>query len=191
LSTEEPGNVDSLSRDTGNGINCYSATGSFGQGLTVTPLQLVDAVDAYAAVANGGTLMKPYIVDSVTYPNGQSKRTQPTPVRTVMSSRVSKLLSAMLVSVIDSGQAGLAKVPGYYLGGKTGTAQIPGPGGYTNNTNQTFIGFGPVKNPKFVLLVKFGKPQAQSAIFSSLTAAPTFSKMAKFILNYYQIPPSH
>ena len=92
----------------------------------------------------------------------------------------------MMVSVIDNGQASAARVPGYYVAGKTGTAQIPGPGGYTADTNQSFIGFAPADDPAFVMLVKFEKPNRP---FSSMTAAPTFARLAQFMLQYYDIPP--
>ena len=93
----------------------------------------------------------------------------------------------MLVNVVDNGQAKKAQVHGFYVAGKTGTAQISGFGGYSQETNHSFVGYAPVDNPKFVLFVKFEIPQRS---FSSTTAAPTFSKIAKFILEYYGVPPS-
>ena len=93
----------------------------------------------------------------------------------------------MLVNVVEGPHGSGARVKGYYVAGKTGTAQIAKKGGYSKETNHTFIGFAPVENPKFVMLVKFTKPHRR---FSASTAAPVFGKIAKFILQYYEIPPS-
>jgi len=183
LSVENSGTIESMYRNQKDKFDCYTATASFGQGLTVTPLQLVTA---FGAIANGGKLMKPYIVKEVRYGEGKVETTKPEEIRTVIDKHASSLLAGMLVRVIDTGTASLARVPGYYVAGKTGTAQIAGPGGYTDETNHSFVGFGPVDDPKFVMIVKFEKPHRA---FSSTTAAPTFAEIAKFIMQYYQIPP--
>jgi len=183
LDTEVSGTVESLYRNKKDKVDCYTATASFGQGITATPLQMVTA---FGAIANGGTMMKPFIVEEVRYKNGKLEKIQPTIIREVISKRASSLVGGMMVSVIDSGQAGSAAVEGYYIAGKTGTAQIADRGGYSEETNHSFIGFGPVDDPKFVMIIKFEKPQRR---FSVSTAAPTFGKIAKFILDYYQVPP--
>ena len=183
LDSEASGTIDSLSQNKGDKIDCYTATASFGQGLTATPLQLVSA---FSAIANGGTLLKPYIVEELRYPDGKIDRFYPKEIRKVVDARSAMLLSGMLVNVIDRGQASAAKVAGYYLAGKTGTAQISGDGGYIEDTNHSFVGFGPVDDPKFALIIKFEKPRRQ---YSSSTAAPIFADIAKFILEYYQVPP--
>ncbi len=184
LDSEVSGTIDSLSRNKGDDIDCYAATASFGQGITATPIQMAAA---FGAIANGGKLIKPYIVEELRYPNGKVEKTKPQELSKILSPRSASLVSGMMVSVIDSGQAGGARVPGYYIAGKTGTAQIPGPGGYTEDTNHSFIGFGPIDNPKFVMIVKFEKP---NRLYSASTAAPTFGAIAKFIMNYYTVPPS-
>ncbi|MFH1946909.1 MAG: penicillin-binding protein 2 [Candidatus Magasanikbacteria bacterium] len=184
LDSEAGGTIDSLSQNKGDKIDCYTATASFGQGLTVTPLQLVSA---FGAIANGGSLMKPYIVEELRYSDGKIERFYPKEIRKILDNRNAMLLSGMLVNVIDRGQASAAKVDGYYVAGKTGTAQIPGKGGYTDETIHSFIGFGPVDDPKFAMIIKFEKPQRQ---YSSSTAAPVFADIAKFILEYYQVPPN-
>ncbi len=183
LDSEASGTIDSLSQNKGDKIDCYTATASFGQGLTATPLQLVSA---FSAIANGGTLLKPYIVEELRYPDGKIDRFYPKEIRKVVDARSAMLLSGMLVNVIDRGQASAAKVAGYYLAGKTGTAQISGDGGYIEDTNHSFVGFGPVDDPMFALIIKFEKPRRQ---YSSSTAAPIFADIAKFILEYYQVPP--
>jgi len=183
LNTESSGTIDSLYRNKKDKIDCYTATASFGQGITATPLQMVSA---FAAIANGGTLLKPYIIKDVIYPNGKIEETKPKIIRQVIEKRTAQLLSGMLVRVVDVGSARLGHVPGYYVAGKTGTAQIPGPGGYLADTNHSFIGFGPVDDPKFVMIVKFEKPKRA---YASTTAAPTFAEIAKYIMQYYRVPP--
>ncbi|MFA6427507.1 MAG: penicillin-binding protein 2 [Candidatus Magasanikbacteria bacterium] len=184
LDTESSGTIGSLSERKDDKVDCYTATASFGQGITATPLQMATA---FSAIANGGMLMKPFIVQEVRYPQGKVVETRPKEVRRILEKRNASLLSGMLVRVIDQGQGTLAKVPGYYIAGKTGTAQIAGPGGYTDETNHSFIGFGPVDDPAFVMIIRFEKPRRA---YASLTAASTFSKIAKFMMNYYHIPPS-
>lgn len=184
LDTEAAGTIDSLYQNKGDKVDCYTATASFGQGVTVTPLQLVNA---YATIANGGKMMRPYIVEKVIHSNGKEDVTKPREIKTILDKRTASLLSGMLVRVVDDGEGSLAKVPGYYVAGKTGTAQIAGKGGYTDDLNHTFVGFGPVDDPKFVIIIKFGKPKL---VYASTTAARTFSKIAQFIMQYYHIPPS-
>jgi len=184
LDTEISGKIDTLNLKKGDKIDCYGATASFGQGITATPLQVATA---FGAIANGGKLMKPYIVDELRFSDGHIEKTKPQELREILSNRSSLLTRSMMVNVIDKGHSTLAAVKGYYVGGKTGTAQIPGPGGYTEETNHTFVGMAPIDDPKFVLLVKFEKPQR---LWADGTAAPVFGEIAKFALGYYQIPPS-
>jgi len=183
LDTENTGTIASLSENKKE-FDCYTATASFGQGITVTPLQMVTA---YGALANGGTLMKPYIVDALKEQNGKITKTNPTELKTVLTSRVSSLISGMMVSVVDSQYGGRARVAGYHVAGKSGTAQISGIGGYSEDFNHTFVGFGPVEDPKYVLLVKYEKPKR---VYAESTAAPVFGKVSKFILEYYGVPPN-
>jgi cell division protein FtsI/penicillin-binding protein 2 len=185
LNTERAGRIDSLYINKGNKIDCYAATASFGQGITATPIQMVAA---YSAIINGGKLLKPYVIEKIKYPSGNKIKTKPKQIRRVVSKEKARLAQAMLVSVIKNGHADSAGVRGYQLGGKTGTAQISKDNarGYTDETNHSFVGFGPAKNPKFVMIVKFHKPDQR---FSSQTAAPTFGKISEFLLDYYQVAP--
>jgi cell division protein FtsI/penicillin-binding protein 2 len=183
LDSEVSGTIASLSQNKGDDIDCYAATASFGQGLTATPMQMVAA---FGAIANGGIMMKPYVIQELRYDSGKFDRKYPTELRRVIETRAASLVAGMMVNVVDSGQAGWARVPGYYIAGKTGTAQIPGPGGYTEDTNHSFIGFGPIDDPRFVMIVKFEKPDKR---YSASTAAPAFGEIAKFILQYYSVPP--
>ncbi len=182
LPNEVSGNISSLEKKG----KIYLATASFGQGITVTPLQIVTA---YAAVANNGKLMKPYIVDKIIYSNGKIDEKFPQQINQVISKKTAALLSGMLVNVVERGHAKLARVKGYYIAGKTGTAQVASKKkhGYGNKTIHTFVGFAPVENPKFVMLVKLNNPK--DVRFSASSAAPLFSKIAKYILDYYQIKP--
>ncbi|MCX6743459.1 MAG: penicillin-binding transpeptidase domain-containing protein [Candidatus Parcubacteria bacterium] len=107
----------------------------------------------------------------------------------MISSKTATLLTGMMVSVVERGEGTKGKVPGYYVAGKTGTAQIPDyeHGGYSNKLNHSFIGFAPIKDPAFLMIIKFENPKKGS--FASITTAPLFSRMAKFILDYYHIVP--
>lgn len=164
----------------------YSATASYGQGFTVTPIQLITA---YAAIANGGQLMKPYVVEKQILPDGVELETQPTVVRQVISDHTSRVLSAMLVNVIDGGHAKLAQVPGYFMAGKTGTAQVVGANGTydANRHNDTFVGFGPTSDPQFVMLIRFTEPA--NVEWAASSAAPLWGEIAKYLVQYYHIAP--
>jgi stage V sporulation protein D (sporulation-specific penicillin-binding protein) len=180
LDSEVRGDISNLDK-TGR---VFLATASYGQGITATPIQLASA---FSSFANGGYLYKPRIVKKIVNPQGKEEEYLPELIRKVISERTAKQISAMLVSVIESGHAALAGVDGYYLGGKTGTAQVAKKGGYSrDNTVHTFIGFGPSRDPKFVILTKFDSPQRA---WSALTAAPLFGKISRFILDYYKISP--
>ncbi|MFA5133927.1 MAG: penicillin-binding protein 2 [Patescibacteria group bacterium] len=163
----------------------WSATASFGQGVAVTPIQMVNS---FNAIANGGKLMKPYIVDRIIDENGVVTQTQPTPIRQAISSRTAALVRGMLVSVVENGHGKRAGVEGYYVGGKTGTAQVAGGGGYEKDkVIGSFAGFAPVDNPVFTMLVTMYDPKTVEWAESS--AAPVFGEIAKFLLNYYKVPP--
>lgn len=184
LTGETSGNVEPLSRRG----EIYAATASFGQGMTVSPLQLAAA---YGALANRGKLMKPYLVDERVGPSGVHTKTQPTVVREVVSPETAATVTAMLVNVVQNGHGGRAGVPGYFIGGKTGTAQVPLPDrvGYDpNRTIGTFVGILPADNPRFVMVVKIDDPK--DVRFAESSAAPLFGQIAKFLLDYYQIPPT-
>jgi stage V sporulation protein D (sporulation-specific penicillin-binding protein) len=185
---ELPENAGDLSGLKGN-ITANYDTASFGQGISATPLQMLQA---YGALANSGKMMKPYIVQSKISADGKAVNTQPQELRQVVSPQTAAAISAMLVDVVENGFGKKAAVPGYYLAGKTGTAQVPnknGKPGYEPNDNiGSFIGYGPVDNPQFVMLVRVDHPR--DVQFAESTAGPAWGKMAQFILNYLQIPPT-
>lgn len=166
----------------------YATTGSFGQGLTVTPLQLAAA---YGAMANGGKLMRPYIVDRIQHPDGTEDMTEPKMVRQVITPDTAATISAMLVRVVQNGHGKRAGVRGYYVAGKTGTAQIPDPetGKYKPDaTIGTFAGFAPVEDPQFVMVTQIIHPR--DVQFAESSAAPLFGDLAKFLMLYLHVPPS-
>ena len=186
LSAEVRGNISNLLTDYIKPVD--AAVASFGQGITVTPLQMVMS---FAALANKGVLMKPYIVESIIDGENQNMELiKPRKIHRVISERAANLISGMLVNVIDNGHGEKAQVPGYYLGGKTGTAQVAfeKKKGYSDKTIQSFIGYGPIEDPVFVMLVRLDNPAR--AGYASKSAAEIWGKMANFLLQYYEIPKS-
>ncbi len=184
LETEGITNIKNLNRKRIRPVE--AATASFGQGITATPLQIIAA---FGAIANGGILMKPYLVDRIVAPDGSEEKTAPHQLQRVIQEKTAFLVSGMMVNVIDSGHARLAGVDGYYVAGKTGTAQVADmeKGGYSETrTNHTFVGFAPVEDPAFVMLTKLDNPK--NVKYAASSAAPLFGEIAEFILNYYQIP---
>lgn len=178
LNTESAGDISSLGRKGA----IFGANGSFGQGLTATPLQLASA---YGAIANDGKLLKPYVVGEKRYANGRRERTSPEVVDVAISPQAARLTSAMLVSVVEN-HYHAAKIDHYYVAGKTGTAQIPEKGSYSDTrTNHTFAGFAPADKPQLVLVVKYEEPQRK---WAEQTALPVFKDVMKFALTYYGIP---
>ncbi|MEA3293296.1 MAG: penicillin-binding protein 2 [Patescibacteria group bacterium] len=165
-------------------------TASFGQGIGATPIQMVQA---FSAIANNGKMVKPYVVEKIRK-NGKITKVEQEISLPVISQRTSSDLTTMLISVVDNGIGNESKIPGYYIAGKTGTAQVPwislgkNKKGYSDKTWQSFIGYAPAFEPKFLILVKLDNPQTKTAGYS---AAPIFKKLAKYIINYYQIPPDY
>ncbi len=182
LSPEAEGNISSLEKKG----EIYLATGSFGQGLTVTPLQLAVA---YSAIANGGQLVTPYVVNKIIAQDKTEQVTEPKIRRQVISEETSKQLKSMLVSVVDNGHAKRAQIKNYKIGGKTGTAQMPDTknGGYSLDTIHTFAGFGPYNDPQFVIITKMDK--VQKVEFAEGSVVPLFKEIAQYIIDYYGIVP--
>lgn len=179
----EPTGVDlqeiySENKELKKGYDINFATASFGQGVEMTPLQILRA---YTAVANEGRIAKPYL-----------KKGSKEDFKEVISSKTASQVTTMLVSVVENGYAKSAKIPGYYVAGKTGTAQVSyssmgiKKAGYSEKTIQTFVGFAPAFEPRFLVLVKLDNPASKTAEYS---AVPVFKKLAKYIIDYYQIPP--
>ena len=185
LPGESAGNLNNL-KNTNRDINFYTA--SFGQGITVTPIQMVTA---YNAIANGGVLMKPQIVKEVIKPDGSDEEVRPEKERQVITQQTANEVSQMLRSVVVNGEGKMAGVPGYLVGGKTGTAQVASSSakGYEEGQNiGSFAGFAPLNKPRFTVLVRMDNPKGVDWAESS--AAPTFGELMKFLLNYANIQPT-
>lgn len=160
------------------------ATASFGQGIAVTPIQMVRAV---GAIANGGWLMEPHVVREIVDGNGKKVEVKPKKVREIISQATAIIVTEMMINAVDKGEAKWAKPVGYRVAGKTGTAQIPVAGHYDpTKTIASFVGFAPADKPKFVMLVTFTEPQ--SSPWGSETAAPAFFNIARDLFTYYSIP---
>lgn len=162
---------------------------TFGQGISSTSLQLTNAV---AAVANGGTLYKPYVIDKEITANGEVRQHKPEVIRdNVISSQSAAQLSEMMEQVVQHGSGWPTRMKGYRIAGKTGTAQVPRSDGkgYDDKKNiGSFVGFAPVEDPKFVMLVRVDYPKVEG--FAEKTAVPTFAEVTKQLFMYYQVPPS-
>lgn len=156
---------------------------AIGQGLDVTPIQMATA---YSAIANGGILRPPHIVESI-----GGKPTRREAGKRVISGRVAGQLRTMLEGVLSpGGTASEAAIPGYKLAGKTGTAEVfdTVAGEYSKSKYvASFIGFAPAKNPQLLVSVVVNQPQGQ--IYGGKVAAPAFQEILNFALPYLKIPP--
>ncbi len=161
------------------------ATSSFGQGISVTPLQIARAV---SAIANGGKLMEPHVVKEIKSDSGVIEN-KPRVVEQAVSEQTAKTITEMMVQAVNLGEAKFFKPKGFKIAGKTGTAQIPVAGHYDpTKTVASFVGFAPADDPKFVMLVRYDQPS--SSIYGAETAAPTFFAIAKELFTYYGIAPT-
>lgn len=160
------------------------ATISFGQGVAVTPIEMVSAV---GAIANGGKLMEPHVVNKIS-DSEKTMEIKPKIIRQPITETTSKVMTELMVSATKYGEAKWAVPKGYRIAGKTGTAQIPIAGHYdSQKTIASFVGFAPADDPKFVMLVSLTEPT--SSPWGSETAAPLWFDIAKEILKIYGILP--
>ena len=160
-------------------------TNSFGQGIACTPLQMLNAT---AVIANGGRLMRPYIVDARVMGN-QVQRTEPEVVRQVLRPETAAAMAEMMAEVVRTGNSAAA-VAGYRVAGKSGTAQIPSPTGYEEvDVIASFVGFAPADAPVFALLVKIDRPDPETNPWAGQTAAPVFSRISQRLLDHFNVPP--
>ncbi len=161
-------------------------TNAFGQGIAVTPLQMVNA---YSAIVNGGHLMRPYVVAEQHRPDGEVVVHDPEVVRDVISEESSATLREMLHQVVERRFEAYPQVDGYEIGAKTGTAQVPSPdGGYVDDaTIASIVGFGPVADPQFVVLVKIDEPQETP--WGETAAGPALGEILRDLFLLYGIQP--
>ncbi len=168
------------------------ATTTFGQGISVTPIQILTA---YSAIANDGKEVMPHMVHAVQQDDSSPwQLVQPTHSQQIIKPETAAQVRDMLVQVVATNHT-RAGVPGYKVGGKTGTAQVPDSvnGGYLPDAyNHSFIGMGPTDDPKFIMLVKIDQPNlAKVGMYAESTAVPLFGRIAQYLLHYYQIPPTN
>lgn len=185
LPAESGGDLHNLN-DFRIGIQFYTA--AYGQGITVTPLQMVSA---YAALANGGMLMRPQILESIRHTDGNIEMVQPEEIRRVIGKETSETIGRMLRSVVVNGHGKRADVPGYEVVGKTGTAQVASTdgGGYEEGkTIGSFAGYAPRENPRFAVLIKVDNPK--DVQWAESSAAPAFGQLMRFLLEYARIEPT-
>ncbi|MFH1086512.1 MAG: penicillin-binding protein 2, partial [Chloroflexota bacterium] len=170
-----PGDVDWHMSDLG--------ANSYGQGISLTPIQVASA---YVALANGGLLMRPHVVREVRSSQGVEQRGPYRRVR-VLSPDVSETITRMMVNAMERNMP-QAMVPGFHFAGKSGTASIPDQEGYrAEHVIASYAGFGPVPNPRFVILVKFDKPR--EGYWGGTVAAPEFARLARWLVDYYGVSP--
>ncbi|MCU0653596.1 MAG: penicillin-binding protein 2 [Candidatus Pacebacteria bacterium] len=185
----EPTGIDlpetySSNLEFANGRPINFVTASYGQGIWMTSIQLIRA---YSALANGGTLVQPSVV------RNREKNLDKEKLRPVISGETAETIDKMLSSVVDNGFGKSAKVPGYTIAGKTGTAQMSwstigvNQRGYSDKTTQSFIGFFPGDTPKFLVLVKLKSPNVNTAEYSAI---PVFKDLAKYVIYVSQLPPN-
>lgn len=182
-----PGEVFSTNDLLKRGYEHDLASAAFGQSIQITPLQLVRA---FSCLANNGQMIKPMLVEKIQKADGRETEISVKKEGQILSSQTIEKITKMLVSVVENGSARKAKVAGYYIAAKTGTAQVPKPTGgyYEDKTIQTVAGYFPAYNPKFVVLVKLDNPNTLDA---SQSAAPIFNQLAEYILSVKQIPPDY
>lgn len=174
---KEPGDGDWYPADLG--------TNSFGQGIAVTPIQMVMAV---SALANEGRMVVPHIVRAMV--DGDSQYSiHPQYVGSPISAETARIMTAMLSETLEN-EASRALVPGYRVAGKTGTAEIPTEEGYTRTiTNVSFVGWGPVDDPQFIVYVWIEAPTI--SIWGSVVAAPIFSQVVSRLVVLMNLPPDN
>lgn len=185
-----PGEAIGLVRPPNRWFEVDLAAVSFGQGISVTPIQLAAAT---AAIANGGYLMEPYVVERVVDSQGQvTRQNQPRQVRKVVAQDVAHVVSRMMeMTTEDGGTATNARVQGYRVAGKTGTAQKVDPvtGGYSADKRvASFVGFLPAEAPRLVILVAIDEPK--KGVYGGLIAAPVFSQIATQAMQYLKVAPN-
>ena len=169
-----------------SGRDVNYATAAFGQGVAVTPMELIRSL---SVIANGGKLIQPRLVAKIISHGNETGEMKNKQSKQVISSETSVKLIDMLIKVVENGSGRRAQVSGYTIAGKTGTAQIPDlkNGGYLDEYIHTFVAFAPAYNPKFIALIKLDRPQGIR--FAESTVVPAAKDLFHFLFNYLQIPP--
>ncbi len=161
------------------------ATNSYGQGLAVTPLQVLTAINVFA---NDGVLMRPYVVSRIVNKD-EVREFEPVDVRQVIRPETARTVARMMYDVVEGVEHHGARVPGYHVAGKTGTTLVSIPTGYEFDTTiASFAGFLPYEDPQVSVLVKIDQPGGGRNLGGEV-AAPVFSRVAADIMDYLSIPP--
>jgi len=186
MPNETPGLIDNLKSPR----DIEYATASFGQGIAMSPIITIRAL---AALANGGYMVTPHLVKKIDYKIGVSKNITDEKGVQVIKPSTSQEISRMLVNVVDKALlGGSAKMDGYSIAAKTGTAQIAKPGGggyYSDKYLHSFFGYFPAYNPQFIVFLYTVEPKGVGGDFASHTLTAPFMNITKFLINYYKIPP--
>lgn len=187
-SNEAGGIIFGPSDEQGNNVRYANMT--FGQGLTVTMLQMASAV---SAIVNGGDYYQPYLVHSTTNDGGEEVVSEPQSIRnSIISTEASKDIRVMMKAVVSGGGGIVAQHPGYSIGGKTGTAQVldSTTGEYSDTLEiGSFVGFGGATVPEYVIMTRVDQPKIPGYA-GTVAAAPIFAEISNFMIEYYQIAPN-
>lgn len=182
-----PGEAKGLTQNLESGRDIELATASYGQGIALTPIQTVRAL---AALGNGGYLVTPHVATKIHYKLGTTRSISDYARESVISPAASEEITRMLVRVVDTALLeGSYKMPHHTIAAKTGTALIASPGGGYNSDRllHSFFGYFPAYDPQFIVFLYLVEPQGVTYASHTLTAP--FMSIAKFLINYYEIPP--
>jgi cell division protein FtsI/penicillin-binding protein 2 len=180
-----PGESSGIVIDRSDWTGPTIATIPIGQGIAVTPLQMIEA---YGTLANSGVWTEPKLLAATVGSNGRSIASSPPAERRVVSTKTAAKMTRILMGVTEIGTGVEAQIPGYEVAGKTGTAQKPLPGGgYGSSYVASFAGFAPAKRPSLVAIVVLDNP---SPIWGGSTAAPTFKTIMEFALRHLGVAPT-
>jgi len=177
-----PGEAGGVVPDLLNWTDITRATVAYGQGISMTPLQMAAV---YATVANDGVWVQPRLVRGTSEPDGQldvAPRSEP---HRVLSEDTARMLTRMLASVVETGTGGAAQIPGYQVAGKTGTARKLVDGRYIRRYMASFVGFLPASDPRVVIVVSIDEPRT---VYGGVAAAPVFSEIARHVIQRLAIP---
>ncbi len=187
LPGEANNNISNITKSERDSREINYANASFGQGISMTPIRMLTS---FNSIINGGKIVRPRVVKSIQKPTGEIQTFEPEIQGQSMSEEKANELAKMLVDVVEKGSGKQAAVPGYSIGGKTGTGQIAVGGKYIKDggpTYQSFIEFATLDDPKYTLLISLDSPQG--ARFSDVSVVPKMRELNEFLLNYFEIKP--
>ncbi|MGH2679670.1 MAG: peptidoglycan D,D-transpeptidase FtsI family protein [Actinomycetota bacterium] len=177
-----PGEAGGVVPDLQNWTDITRATVSYGQGISMTPLQMAAV---YATVANDGMWVQPRLVRGTSGSTGAIEHAPGIEPRRVLSEETATMLTRMLASVVSTGTGGAAEIPGYQVAGKTGTARKLVDGRYVRRYMASFVGFLPASDPRVVIAVSIDEP---TTVYGGVAAAPVFSEIARHVIQRLAIP---